>query len=509
MNHHLKTSTLKAAVTAAYDPDRREPNPLLAKLPEPLDITQLATALAHTPAYSPEDKSLPLSEKLRRLKSLRGLVVPTGRIIELALDFDATLRAGYEMRNPVGPDGAAIRRALYAAVDVQRPSQGSSTRHADAMTLLGHGGSGKSTGMDAVLSLYPQVIPHEGDMPWMQITYVKVEMPVDGSLKQLLAAFFAAVDDLLGTTYSDLYGKRAVTLDERLLAAEQLVARHHIGFIIFEEVQFLSVGGPIGLEKFTNFVTRLVNRVKCPVMFIGTMAAAPLLSGNLRQARRCGTTMEWQPYDIGRDWTKIADTVMGYMYCDLDWPDSVDAAEFLQDRAQGLPGILVPLFIAAQTKALTNATPMTPAHVDWALEHRFSLVKPILDAMRLPEPERTQVLSNCQDMLPRLLGDAVSAAEALLAGEQAKSAHTARMADAREKRRGRVIGHLQKLGYTRVAATEVVDALIDDSQYAEDADLVVAGVQRLLTKPKKKKAKASNAAPLAADDLRNLASQEA
>jgi len=507
----MHTTPAKQHVDAALSPRAKEAeiidNSLLARIPALPDIAKLPDALSNIPPYCTDDRSLPLAEKLRRLRGVRELFVATGRVVELALDFHATLCAGYAMRNPNGPDVAAIRRELYNA-DRQKGFSAripASTRHADALTILGDSGSGKSAAMNAVLKLYPQLIHHDDDDPqWVQIVWLVVEMHVDGSLKQLLACFFAAVDDLLGTHYGDLYGKRAVTLDERMLAAEQVVARHHIGAIIFEEVQMLRAAGEDGAQKFANFVTRLLNRVRCPVVFIGTRAAAPLLSRELHEARRCGSTYLWTQYTDNADWKRIITALTTYIYGPVEWPDDVEPAAFLCDRAQGLLGIAVPLYIAAQMKALINAQPFSPAFVDWTLEHRFSLVKPILDAMHLPEPERSKVLAKCGDMRVSLLDEEVNAATASIAGRRAQEAHAVEFHQVREERRTRLLEHLRSMDYASSAAVEVVDRIIDDARYMTDVDLIVAAVQKLKSTQKRKPKLLEHPAPLAADDLRRL-----
>ena len=44
--------------------------------------------------------------------------MPTGRLLQLALEFDATLRAAYAMRNPDGQDAAEMLMAGASVVGV-------------------------------------------------------------------------------------------------------------------------------------------------------------------------------------------------------------------------------------------------------------------------------------------------------------------------------------------------------------------------------------------------------
>ncbi|MEK5749981.1 ATP-binding protein, partial [Acinetobacter nosocomialis] len=67
-------------------------------------------------------------------------------------------------------------------------------------SLIGCSGSGKSTTLHRILNLYPQVIYHE-KYNFMQLVYLKIDCPHDGSLKNLCLHFFKAIDVALGTDF--------------------------------------------------------------------------------------------------------------------------------------------------------------------------------------------------------------------------------------------------------------------------------------------------------------------
>src|SRR5690606_8545365 len=76
---------------------------------------------------------------------------------------------------------------------------------ADSLSIIGISGIGKTTAIERLLLMYPQVIKHsnyEGQMfNRTQITWLKIDCPYDGSLTTLCQSFFKAIDDLLGTRY--------------------------------------------------------------------------------------------------------------------------------------------------------------------------------------------------------------------------------------------------------------------------------------------------------------------
>ena len=78
---------------------------------------------------------------------------------------------------------------------------------------------GKSTAVEEILQLYPQVINHSHyhaqDLTLRQIVWLKLDCPFDGSIKGLCLNFFQALDDLLQTDYYQNYaGQGRRTVDE-------------------------------------------------------------------------------------------------------------------------------------------------------------------------------------------------------------------------------------------------------------------------------------------------------
>src|SRR5690606_12462215 len=111
--------------------------------------------------------------------------------------FSRLLRHGYVSRNPRLPD---YNRALNGSQDIRST--------ASSMTLMGFSGIGKTTAIVRVLSLYPQVILHEHPLNLMQVVWLKLNCPHDGSLKSLCLDFFLKMDSLLGTNYYEKFGNR-------------------------------------------------------------------------------------------------------------------------------------------------------------------------------------------------------------------------------------------------------------------------------------------------------------
>ena len=118
----------------------------------------------------------------------------------------------------------------------------------------------------------------------MQIVWLKLDCPFDGSIKGLCFNFFQAVDDILGTDYSRIYTGNRRTVDELIPLIARVASLHCIGVLVIDEIQHLSQAKSGGSSKMLNFFVQLVNTIGVPVVLVGTYKAMPILSGEFRQA---------------------------------------------------------------------------------------------------------------------------------------------------------------------------------------------------------------------------------
>src|SRR5690606_22925618 len=124
---------------------------------------------------------------------------------------------------------------------------------ASGFTIIGISGLGKTSSLERVLAMYPQVIVHSEykGIPFSmyQVVWLKLECPHDGSLKGLLFDFFSAVDRLLGTSYYDKMVRARPTVDVMLSAMYQVARNCSLGLLVIDEIQHLSLAKSGGSEK--------------------------------------------------------------------------------------------------------------------------------------------------------------------------------------------------------------------------------------------------------------------
>src|SRR5204862_2347512 len=129
-----------------------------------------------------------------------------------------------------------------------------------------------------LLNLYPQVIfhhSHHGNaFSFVQLVWLKLECPSDGSTKSLCLNFFQALDDLFDTNHLQNYGRHGkATTEQMILDMARLASLHAIGVLVIDEIQHLSNAKSGGSEKMLSFFVELVNKIGVPVILVGTYKA--------------------------------------------------------------------------------------------------------------------------------------------------------------------------------------------------------------------------------------------
>jgi hypothetical protein len=249
--------------------------------------------------------------------------------------------------------------------------------------------------------LLPQVIYHP-DLGFIQITYIKVNCPHSGSLKDLCKYIFIAVDKVLGTNdYDKKFGSTARSSEGVMLAQVATIMNNHgIGAIVIDELQHLTGAKKELPERMLNYFVTMVNCVGVVVIRAGTNKAVHLLDKGLRHARRAGGIF-WNlmSKDEDEDWELFIGGVL-----EAQWTKSYlplftsngkpnglfyQLSDALFYESQGIPDIAIKLHKMAQWRAIALGRDevITPDLIHQVAEEGLTLVKPILDAIRSKDPD--------------------------------------------------------------------------------------------------------------------------
>lgn len=396
-NHAYVSAGYLEQVVAEY-----RGNPLIEALPPILSEEAAAVAMSNYPAVpTAEDRLLPKEIRLHSLDRLKRLVQPLPIHLELESVISSVIRGGYVGRNPMAAD---TWRHLYS-LSTERGAASDFVSSASSFSLVGLSGIGKSTALDSILKLYPQVIRHQKyrgrGFVHTQITYLKLDCPFDGSLSGLCRAFFRAVDVALG---HDRYTRRLrprAGVPELIQQMEQVASTYFIGALFIDELQHLRAAKTGGKENMLNFFVNLINCIGIPVIFVGTNSMVELFGTVMRNARRAcdkGSHEFERPAQDDPIWGIMLDAVWRYQWVQNPAPLTPDIKARLYDLTQGVTDYLAKLMILGQRYAIqTGKETLTTDVFSYVANTRMKLLKPAIAALRSGDPRQ---MERFEDLLP-------------------------------------------------------------------------------------------------------------
>lgn len=323
-------------------------NPLIEALPPLPEIKELARVLSFKPEYDAKaDLAASAQDRLEMLEGLRFLFQSLPRHLNLAQGIFSMVRAGYVTRNPKWGRNTAI--GTEGALD--------------SAALVGASGAGKTQSIRRVLRLIPQVIAHTEYNGTVvsdtQVAWLQVECPHDASPRGLCSAIFEKIDELLGTSYTKEYGGSRSTTNSMIPGVRTLVRVHHLGLLVIDEVQNLFKRKTSASAELEDFIVRIVNDLKVPVLMIGTYETAARLMKDFRVTRRMTGLAQpnWGRLVEGDlEWKLFTNTLWRYRYVLKDTPLTPELRHFLFELTQGIPDLAVKLYFLAQRRAINEET---------------------------------------------------------------------------------------------------------------------------------------------------------
>ncbi len=494
-------------------------NPFIAKLPPLLSQRDMLMTLASYPEFDERERSYPAQLRKHCIMRLGRYFEPLERQLQLAERFGMLLRQGYIGRNPLTHD--YIRHLQNGAERIEAKSLHISARHpventAASFALTGCSGIGKSKSIEKVLHQYPQCILHSEPFSLIQIVWLKLDCPSQGSPKQLCINFFSAVDRLVGTNYFNAYGRSRANVDEMMVHMAHVANLHALGVLVIDEIQHLNKA-KIGPDALLNFLVTLVNTIGVPVILIGTLSAVPMLQENFRQARRASGlgSLVWDRLLKGKAWDYFIDQLWKYQWTRDFTSISREIRDVLYDESQGILDIVVKLFMLSQLRVVgigdVRGTPeiLTPQLLRKVAREDFRIVRPMLDALRTND---AKALLKYDDLLPlqvhieQVMASAMQSQLSEVVRDTA--VNEARVPEQNQDGHDPILAALRSLG----VADDVAQVLINEARVqhpSADPLLLMAAIsERLAARPlkprKQKAAKTSEPTVQPEQDLRRI-----
>lgn len=398
-------------VKADYGPQvlpEYQGNGLIEALQEILSASDTMRLLTRKPRYDESERELDAKYRIHCLsRLLHEYYQPLPQHFDIETRISVCLRQGYLNRNPMERQYALMANEAYEAMKERRPVRPVPGYHPNAsgFTIIGVSGVGKSTAVESVLSLYPQVIRHSqyhGEpMPVTQIVWLKIDCPHDGSRRELCFAFFKAVDNCVGTNYFEQYEKSRVTIDSMLILMQRIAQEYSLGLLAVDEVQHLSLAKG-GSDAMLNFFVTLVNVIGLPVVLIGTSKALPILQGEFRQARRSSGhgDLIWNRMKKERTWTMFVKSIWEYQWVRNKVDLTAQMMDAIYEETQGIIVLAVILYVLLQEDAiLSERETFDAADIQRVARKKMGLVQPMIDALRRNDQKLIDQYEDITDIL--------------------------------------------------------------------------------------------------------------
>ncbi|WP_316347338.1 AAA family ATPase [Desulfuromonas acetoxidans] len=375
-------------------------NPLIEALrPPACDPDEAILRLVQKPPFAAEERELPPVYRSILPHRLVNFFFPQEHHVRLLQNIHIQLLDGYRKRNPMT---AAGQRLLYSAGE--RGAEVLKTP-AKISFVTGMTGMGKSTAIRAILkSLGSPVLKHSNyrgqPFPETQILYLMRNVSPRDSAKSVCRSLLEFCGELLSTDnfLSIMKGNRTGAQYVTLL--KKIIANYHVGMLVIDEFQNLSLASSGGKAELLSMVINLRDELGVPIILVGNYKAASLFRSDPSAARRL---IEGGFHEIKRPETHLAPEWK--CFCEILWkyqwvrePKELteEIVEGLYDCCQGITGIAVNVFVKSQEEAILNGVEsLTASYIREIFVKHFVPIHGIVDILSSNDPS---VISEYEDL---------------------------------------------------------------------------------------------------------------
>lgn len=385
----------KEAVYKNQELEEYSYNPFIEALPPIFTAEDVIDRFTVLPAITDVDRNKTENLRYHIIKRTKNFLQPLPIHIELERKLSTLIRRGYLGRNPLDKNFLAQLRVLNRLDDtsikeneLQNELENIRTT-ADSISIIGISGIGKTTAIERLLLMYPQVIKHfeyKGEsFTRTQIVWLKIDCPYDGSLSTLCKNFFKAIDDILGTRYLEKFGYANRITSTMMINMTKLAWRYGIGVLVIDEIQHL-LNTKNDKEEMLNFFVTLTNTVGIPTVLIGTSKAQKVFNGNFRQARRAGSdgSIIWDRMQRDSDeWDFFLRSIWEFQGLKNVSELTDKMKDAFYDECQGITAVAVNLFLLAQERALQDGKEeLTVSIIRETAKKDLHMIQPMIKALR-------------------------------------------------------------------------------------------------------------------------------
>jgi hypothetical protein len=362
--------------------DEYKNNPCIEALPDIFEDEFIVNKLANYPQINKHREIENENIKYHMLENIKNYYQPLSKHLQIEHKLSCSIRRSYIARNPASKEYLQRIRLILEVMEEKNQDKKTidfdvcknlinkftiipeSTRASgDCFSIIGVSGMGKSSAIEKLLLMYPQVIIHRKykgkPLTRTQITWLKLDCPFDGSIKTLCKMFFKALDDILLTTkYYSSYASYRNSTATMMIHMTHLASLHSIGVLIIDEMQHL-INNKNTESEILNFLVTLRNTIGISIIQIGTPKLNSVLSKGLRELRRAeesGSIFLDRMNEDDEEWNFFIENLWEEQILKNYTPIDENLKKAMYYESQGIIAIARTLFILIQIEAIFNNT---------------------------------------------------------------------------------------------------------------------------------------------------------
>lgn len=370
-------------------------NPFTQCLPQIKSEQEIIKLLTYNPKINKEELLLDGSIKSHLLERIYRFFQPLPIHIKIWNMIDTLIRQSYVARNPFDPNYKRYANETGERIINKNFSLDCNENFrttASCGLLIGFSGMGKTTTVDNVLKNIPQIICHNTynnvQFNQIQVPWLKLEAPYNGSLKSLTLQAFLKIDDLLQTDNFKRHVSRNLSTDAMLPILGKLCNSIGVGLIVIDELQHLNNRG---VNQTMNFFVSIMNTFGVSLLLIGTPASYDMLKTEMRIARRVTGNSEviWNNMDLDKEFRLLMKGLWRYQWLNSKAELTEEIINAFYKRSCGITDLVVKIFVNSQKMAIGKGIEVLNIEViEKVAKEEFQLLTPMLEAIRSNNPSK-------------------------------------------------------------------------------------------------------------------------
>lgn len=391
MNRNIILPNGTVAIEAQYKKqliEEFENNPFIESLPNIISKDEIVKKIQFKPTIKKQEIELDKELRMNILPRLYKVFQPLPIHVDIWNMINRLIRQGYISRNPFNPSYKKYINSLGESIINNKfnlDSDENFRNTAQCGLLIGMSGVGKTTTTQRVLSNIPQILIHQQynnvNFNQIQVTWLKLEAPHNGSIKALTLQFFSKLDDLLGTDNMKRYVSSRYSTDILLPLMGQCANSVGLGLLVIDELQHLNKNS----KQVMNYLVALMNTFGVPILLIGTPACYSILQDEMRIARRVtgAGTINFNNMDNNKEFEIFMRGIWKYQWTNENTKLSRELINKFYDRTQGISDLAVKLFFYTQIELIQKGHGhITEELIDRVWDKEFKLINPMINAIK-------------------------------------------------------------------------------------------------------------------------------